>query len=250
MVTLSFQVSKGLLPPVISMCRYNHFSIPTMWNLVQPEGGKSPSPEYERLKATSSQIYDLILRMMYVRNKDESKIDDLTLYHNVKYTIAEMMRKSMLLSFTLLKNTPNMSFEQIFDKLGEDKDNIIHACQNGLAKCKDFTQFSSGQFPRCFRYGTSRDIENMEMDDGISNAIMLILMTGGQLMSVAHSKAYRKASSIHRRVPNDHLFGHVYSPSSSNGIRLTISRPGVNPNIDEGGIDVSPGYHTVISVTA
>ncbi len=45
------------------------------------------------------------------------------------------------------------------------------------------------------------------------------------------------------------FFGHTYRASSANGIRLMISPPGGSPNMDEQGVNISPGQFSLIAIT-
>ncbi len=237
-----FQVSKGLIPPDMTICNYNPFSVPTMWNLVQPEGHPSPSEEYDRVKRLSSALSSLGEVMTYVSGEGRT-IENLQLYKNVKSTWFRIADKDIL--FTLLTNTPNMTFDQIFDKVGGNQDDIIKECLTGRIMCNNFkpTAISSRLFPRCFQYAASRAKIATGFDDGISKGITFILMTPAKLMSLAYNISVKN-------IPNQHLFMNPESPLSSNGMRLTISHPATNPNIDDEGLDISPGFHTVVALTA
>ncbi len=118
---ICFQVPQGLKPPIISMCNYNPFSIPTMWNFVQPEEHPSPSPEFDKIKAAEKAL---------------SKFARIPFTENEHLTIMlaamgyKLYAKSTL--FTLLRNIPNMTFDQIFDKLGPRENHTIESCSNGI----------------------------------------------------------------------------------------------------------------------
>ncbi len=171
----SFQVPQGLKPPVISMCSYNPFSVPTMWNLVQSQTHQSPSPEFDKMIAVSKAV-------TYLLNIESGKNPEL----RKKFDAIDhkLMAKSVLL--TLLRNIPNMTFDQIFDKLGSKKNDIINYCRNGIKQknCTNITEISFSQFPKCFQYATSAQIEGnnktQEMKDGISNGVTFVLNTGVQ----------------------------------------------------------------------
>ncbi len=217
-----------------------------MWNLVQPDSHPSPSNGYDRVKKMSSTLSSLQQAMSNVFGEKRT-MATLPLYNNIMFTKYIIDGKNIL--FALLKNTPNITFDQIFDQIGGSQNDVIQTCQVQTAECSNFkpTTISSGLFPRCFRYSASHGMETNGFEDGISNGIIFIFMTGAQLMSQAYNKTV-----YYGRVPNWYLFTNSYFPSSSNGIRLTISHPSTNPNMDQEGLDISPGFHTVhvVALTA
>ncbi len=215
-----------------------------MWNFANPDGNSSPSEEYDRLKDISNALFSLRELMENIGFRVwEGTIENLQLYNNIQSIWYMIDDKDIL--FTLLKNTPNMTFDQIFDQVGSNQDDIIQECLAGGIICNNLKQItvSSALFPRCFQYAASRGNKTTGLDDGISKGITFFLMTPAKLMSVAYNISVKK-------IPNKHLFRNPQSPLSSNGIRLTISHPGTNSNIDEEGFDISPGFHTVVALTA
>ncbi len=237
---ICFQMPQGLNPPIISMCNYNPFSIPTMWNFVQTEEHPSPSPEFDKFKAVSNVLRNLLAMNFENNSEFETKFE----------TIGPKLY-AMSSLFTLLRNIPNMTFDQIFDKLGPKKNDTIELCTKGIKnkKCTNITEISFSQFPKCFQYATSADIESnnktKEMKDGISNGVTFVLNTGVQLSAKAFS-LFEDAGKESANV----LFGLAYKASSANGIRLMISPPGESPNIDEQGVNISPGQFSLIAITA
>ena len=241
------------MPPHLTLCSYQAFSIPTMWNMVQPEGHPSPSREYDITKTVYNALTNLRIPILeeykkVLLNEPTTVTSNVNLYDKMFSTVNQIDRSgSKTMLFTMLRNTPNTTFEKVIDKLAENLENVISYCTNGKAKCTNFTHLSVGPFPRCFRYDTSPDMGNEGFNDGITSGIQLVLLSAGQLMSLEYDKVSAITGKDH--VPNGHLFSNTFSPLSSNGIQLSISRPGVNPNIEEVGISISPGYYTLISVT-
>ncbi len=217
-----------------------------MWQLSQPPGNLSHSKEYDRLQNMYSALSSLqkVTTVFTSAPWKEKIIENLQLHDNILHTWASIDRKNML--FPLLKNMPNMTFDQIFDKVGGRQDDIIQDCLMGGILCNNFKPItiSSGLFPRCFRYATSKGMETRGFEDGISKGITFIFKPGAQLMSAGY---YQTVSPL--EAPK-FLFTNYRYPSSSNGIRLTTSHPSTNPNIDEEGFDISPGFHTVVALTA
>ena len=217
-----------------------------MWNLVQNDNTRGPSPEYNRLTAISSAMNNL--QGSYLEMKGDYELKDSDLYKNLA-SIYDKIGGTALL-FTLLRNVPNMTFGQIMDKVGHERKDIV-TCETN---CTNFTELGSGQFPRCFHYAMSESLGNDKFDDGISNGIQFLLMTGVQLMYKEFDRILTKGRAEESEgkfaVNNVHLFEDEWSPSSANGIRLTLSSPGISPSIDEKGINISPGYYTLISITA
>ncbi len=212
------------MPPHLTLCSYQAFSVPTMWNMVQPEGHPSPSREYDITKT----VYNALTNLRMVILEEFKKVllkepttvtSNVNLYNKMLSTFDQIGSTTML--FTMLRNTQNTTFEQVIDNLVDNRENVISYCTNGKAKCTNFTQLSAGPFPRCFRYDTSQDMANEEFNDGIPSGIQLVLMSAGQLMSLE----YDKVSAITDHVPNSRLFSNTFSPLSSNGIQLSITRP-------------------------
>ncbi len=221
-----------------------------MWNLAQPEGHSSPSEEYDTLQNMTSALVSLHQVMSDLRDSvigGGRIIENLQLYNNIQAIWYKIGLDGKGILFTLLKKTPNMTFDQIFDKVGGNLNDIIEDCWTEGIECNSFspTTMSSGLFPRCFRYATSKGMKTKGFEDGVSKGIMFIFKTGGQLMSVGQVK-----TADRWKVPNWYLFQNYKHPSSSNGIRLTINHPGANPNIDEESLDISPGFHTVVALTS
>ena len=222
-----------------------------MWNFVQPRGQPVPSEEYFKFKAVSSGM-----QMLGKLNTNFSIIEGGDTENNViansdlakKLSSIREALNSKATLFTLLRNVPNMTFDGIFDKLGSSRDNVIFECENERKKCGNFTQLSSGHFARCFQFATSALTNNTDLDDGISNGIRLILMTGMQLMSVAYRDASSNLADT-EQVPNMDLFDNALFPSSADGLKIIISSPGVRPNVDELGVDISPGYASSIAIS-
>ncbi len=157
-------------------------------------------------------------------------------------TIADQLG-SRALVFTLLRNTPNFTFDQIFEAVGPSLENTVVFCSDAGMNCTNITKFKAGHFSKCFDYATSQNnTRNTVSDEGISNAITLSLMSGLQLSSVAFQQF---SNSI-----NEHpLFENTFEPLSADGFRLMLSSPGVLPDIGQQGVDISTGQSTLIAIT-
>lgn len=218
-----------------------------MWNLVQPPGHPSPSLEYEVTTNVATALVELqhMYRDYHVYWDIPSKVTELDLYKNFDEIFSYITDKTVL--YTWLRNIPNMTFEQIMDKVGSRRKHIIHSCTYNRNDCANFTQFGSGQFPRCFHYDISAHEKNTQFEDEINSGITFLLMTGVQLMSVAF-KQIRSDHNTRFSMRHGELFEDVLSTVSANGIRLTINSQGAGHNVNQQGINLSPGYYTLVAI--
>ncbi len=137
-------------------------------------------------------------------------------------------------AFAILNSLPNTTFEDLFDDLGPSLDETVRHCSNGGIKCTNITERHTGHFPKCFEYASSEEgIHAKASDEGISNGINFVLMSGARLASQALEKA-----TLSYFFP---VFRNTFEPVSADGFRLMISHPDVMADIDEQGIDISPG---------
>ena len=149
---------------------------------------------------------------------------------------------SRAVTFALLSNIPNVTFDELFEALGPTLKETVWDCYNAGIQCTNFTQLHLGHFPKCFDYAVVSP-SNTVSDEGISNGLTLILMNGAKLASLAF-KRYR--SDLYYHFPG---FQNTLEPFSAEGIRLLFSSPGIMPDIDKKGITINPGHATLLALT-
>ena len=156
-----------------------------------------------------------------------------------KFALAKKRVKGRTMAFLFLRNIPTMTFKSVFDQVGQGLNDFIRYCDND-GKCNNITEVHSTHFPKYFGYNMLDNKPGPTVkSEGISHGVSLIFMSGGQFASVPLQG---------RRLVNS-FFANTYLPSSAAGIRITITAPGVRPSIDSQGLDISPGFSTLIAIT-
>ncbi len=227
-------------------------SVPVWWTLMSGELGEeyalsSPLGLLTEITDRMDELQELsfILHVCSETNCDQ----DLTNFGKKLVSIIQQLA-SKSFTFTLLRNIPNATFEEIFYELGPHYEDTIKHCTNAGQPCKKskIKRLHSGQFPICYDYPVQENkSSNMMSDEGISNGITFILNTGVQLGSAAFQAIMQKY-----QVDEPFAFAgfqNTLSPFSADGFRLMINSPGVMPNIDQQGINISPGFSTLIAIT-
>ncbi len=210
--------------------------------------------------STAFEIYSSITgfasRLLCVLDRQSKQCT--TEFNNESIENPELLRKLTAINddladhtlvYTLLKNVPNMTFEQLFEELGPSIQDTIIYCNNAGTICKNMTKVDTGYFPKCFTYATQDNIseimDNKLSEEGISNGLTMLIMVGTQLASEA----------LHEKFPQNNKvtlysdFMNTYLPFSANGIRLMIHIPEVVPNMDQAGININPGHSTLLAIT-
>ena len=233
-------------------------SVPVMWNIANGEDF-SEFMEYKVIQQLSNSILELetqaseekwrrINANEYFYDLEDGETDNVqnglgnnTLVDKLVSIVDQLGSRALL--FTLLRNTPNITFGEIFEKVGPDLDNTVVYCSNAGMNCTNVTKFHAGQFSKCFDYSTSQNnTRNTVSDEGIINGLTLLLMSGVQLASVA----FRQHSDL---IYDHPFFQNTLLPIAADGFRLMVSTPGVQPDLDQQGIDISPGQSTLIAIT-
>ncbi len=170
----------------------------------------------------------------------DTEVANHTLIKKLTFLTDEITDTSM--NFALAENIPGMTFEEMFEEIGPQKEDIIRYCSNARINCTNITQIQTGQFPKCFVYDTRQEILGHTMSEGISNGIRLVFLTGGKLASIQ----WREYSK-YVFVPSG--FDNTFQIKSADGITIMINSPGEKPDPDQQGITVSPGYLTLIALS-
>ena len=139
-----------------------------------------------------------------------------------------------------MQNIHDFTFEEIFDDIGPGLGDTIRHCSNAGFNCENITQIQSGMFSKCFVYDIKQQVPIS--DEGLSNGLNLIFMTGGNLASQAFLQ-YSNEVWIYTG------FQNAFRPYSADGMRIMINSPGEKPDATEQGINISPGYSTLIALT-
>ena len=224
-----------------------------MWNIAQCG---YELPDILRCSPTTQNVNTS--RALKIFNKIIATINGLRqirhrLFESPKQTINSDLLKKLIfikgemgrkpLTFTLLRNVPNTTFEQIFEELGPSLEDTIRYCKNAGMRCSNITKVHSALFPKCFVYATQENKTSNEVsDEGLDNGVSMVLMSGIRLAARAFTNY---SNSIYRNP----VFQNTWLPFSADGIRLIIHRPGVTPNIDQQGINLSPSQSTLIAIT-
>ncbi len=219
------------------------FSVPTMWKLTYPIKNEErrafdvfaiTSNRMTNLFNTAISCYD---NSSLCKDEEEGSAGIIGKLTSLKDDIG---KKSV--AYALLRNVPEMSFHDIFDELGHQQEDTIRNCSNNGIKCKGIDAIDSGLFPQCYQYETSENMAIQRIsDEGISSGVSFILMTAGQLGSLA-LKAEQQTFVFF-------AFDNTYSSYSADGMRLMITSPGEIPDMNERGINLSPGFSYLISMT-
>ncbi len=232
------------------MCNYMPLSVPVVWKLAELKS--MDSPEFTKLNAVvdgleqiesaialeEMKMFDLYGDKMY--EELDKKYKNNSFFHNLLYVTEDLASKALI--YSLLRNIPDMTFQHLFKKLGPSMNDTIRYCWNAGVHCFNITELQSGVFPKCFEYDTMGGKEGSKvMDEGISQGVSMIYMNGVQFADVGVKRVQIDSGYS--------LLNNTFTPYSSNGMRLMINPPGVQPTMSEQGIDISPGYHTLISLT-
>ncbi len=231
------------------------FSIPTMWKYTNaPPADENDISAFGILRTADVRVIGVAQMAEYcsmVPSSCNGTGETPGLIEKLRTIKDELGTKSIL--FSLLRNVPDKSFFDIFYDLGPAGSDTIRNCSNRGIKCKNFTLIDSGLFPECYEYFTSEKKDRFSMhrvsDEGISSGVNFILMTGTQLASQALREHNKRAANNGGDVMRLNSFDNTFSPYSSDGIRLMITSPGETPDMNERGINISPGSSILISIT-
>ena len=221
------------------MCNHQPYSVLGMW-LIDQDGVDSHSmlsKHIEILQSINGWGCMIDPRLTCFRQID-TDVANHTLIKKLTFIADEVTSNS--LSFALLQNIEGMTFEEIFEEIGPRKEETILYCSNAGINCENITQIQTGQFPKCFVYDTNQQIDG-HTDEGISNGLRLVLMTGGTLGSLAFKKYSDEVGVIIG-------FDNTFWPNSADGIKIMINSPGEKLDTDQ-GIVISPGYSTLIAIS-
>ncbi len=180
----------------------------------------------------------------WIRYKTGTNEKDKDLIHNLQAAGNMMSSKSVM--YTLLHNIPNKTFNDIFASVGARLEHTILYCNNAGSKCNNIKRMHTSLFPVCFQYNMLDSRPGPKVsDEGLSNGVSMVLAT-----SVGFASKVLESLDINQiETSSFSIFNSSYLPLSANGIRLTITSPGVQPSIDDEGFDISPGQSTLISIT-
>ncbi len=235
-----FQVAKGLKPPLLTMCNYQLLSVPMVWrDLV----GENPLPKttlsiFSAIYGSTNDLADLI---------SSDQFDNEVANHPLLMKLISIKEgiPSNLVAFPLFGNIQDMTFEEIFDDLGQHWEDTIRYCSNAGMNCTNITKTYSGEFPNCFVYDTKEQgTKDTVLDEGLSNGLTLILMTGGHLATLDF-----RARTLPDEISLNTGYANTFWPNSADGFRIMLSGPGEKPDMDEQGVNISPGSSTLIAVT-
>ncbi len=245
-----FQVAQGLVSPSLTLCGHNPLSVPALWNLSLDNHAANPSTALGKYRMVT-----LLLTLL----KDTANslcndgIRNVSQFNGKLCSIRKYLW-SRKLAFVLLRNVPNVPFDEIFRELGPSLHDTIKYCSNDGVSCENITKVSFGEFPNCFAYDMQKS--NELSDEGIAQGVTMVLLSGNELGSLGLTlpdniwvtDAINHLSGqqvIYRTLPG---FQNTYLPSSSDGMRLSLNTPGVMADIEKSGIEISPGYFTLVSI--
>ncbi len=245
------QISKGVLAPHITFCSYMPLSVPVWWKFVF--GDNFPlNTKLGIFEAIFTQVMNLQEQAFSLCTNTDCQVDGLIPGDKeFQQKLASILQQlgGKTLTFTLLRNIPNVNFDEIFNELGPRYEDTIKYCSNAQLPCDrtSMKKFRSGQFATCFDYNIQENkSSNVMSNEGLSYGTALILNTGVQLATVA-------LNQILKYYPYGPLvspgFQNAFSAFSAEGFRLMINSPGVMPNIDQQGVNIAPGQSTLISIT-
>ena len=196
-----FQVAKGLTPPYLTACSYLPLSVPSMWEILF---------NLEDITADTSSAFGMYMLITFVTYQLEqgamtnwcrqdidpglASLKDESGYSNVVDNLCSIQEElgSRHLALGMLRNLPNVTFHEVFDTLSPRSEDTIKYCSNGENSCRNIETLFPAQFPKCFGYNTlENNSSNSLSDEGISNGVTMVLMTGNQLAS-----AFKKAGKI------------------------------------------------------
>ncbi len=175
-------------------------------------------------------------------NFDGSILEDADLEYKL-YGLTDPLGGKPLV-YTLLGNIPDLTFDDIFEELGPRKEDTIKYCNNAGQACNmtSMRKVSSGQFPICFEYAVQENKESHLMsDEGISSGVTFILNTASIATDI-FLQTYEEPFPFAG-------FQNAFNPTSADGFRLLINSPGEAANIDQKGINISPGLSTMIAIS-
>ncbi len=229
------------------MCSYLPYSVPFMWKLSVGGGTVGEEEPVLDLSYYISILQDTLMIQTdddWIRYKTGTDEKDRELIHNLQPAGNMMSSKSVM--YTLLHNIPNKTFNDIFASVGASLEHTIQYCNNAGSKCNNIKRMHTSLFPVCYQYDMLDSRPGPKVsDEGLSNGVSMVLSS-----SVGFASKVLESVDINQLGKSSFsIFNSSYMPLSANGIRLTITSPGVQPSIDDGGFDVSPGQSTLISIT-
>ncbi len=193
-------MTTGVRPPQITVCPYLPLSIPVMWKLALNEEtlfrGIDTSTAFGKFYSIHLTIKQLafhsefackVLELPELANKstnsDESQSNNLDLVRNLCSIKDDLGNRAVTLG--LLRNVPNITYDNFLEELSPSADDTIMYCSNGGRKCNSYTKLNkSGHLLTCFTFDTQdMGISNGVVDDGISQGISMVLMSGTHLSS-------------------------------------------------------------------
>ncbi len=234
-------MATGLLPPHITICNYQALSVPVMWRLYTTQNNSHTSNELKTFENISQRLFGIQHITKGAENlntNDKWKDKLLSIRGDLDRTI----------TFTLLRNIPDMSAETIFDEIGPPMEDTIRYCSNSGRKCKNIKQLQYGNFPKCFNYDTAQNNTGKTLGNvGLTNGLTMVFNTGVQMSSVAVKRYFLNNMKKSWQTLQNPNFQNNFYPFAANGIRLMINSPGVKPDMDQQGINVIPGHSTLIA---
>ncbi len=176
-----------------------------------------------------------------------------SLFEKLIYIEQELASRE--LTFELLKNIPNVTFHQLIEELSPTIEDTVKYCTYSHNKCGKITKIHLPNFPNCFHYITpERNGANKVADEGITSGLNMVLMSGNHLAALILKLYQGPSGGDLARVGEKYIhllpaFQNTFLPSSSEGFRVRINIPGVTPDVAKRGIDISPGFSTLIAIT-
>ena len=201
-----FQIAKGMVPPQLTICNYQPFSVPVMWNIAHNTDTFPKLQIFNTIIATIDGLRQIRHSLENTRNgiqeqgrrrqrSRHKRSGDSDLLGKLIYIKGELGRKP--LTFTLLRNIHNTTFDQIFDELGPSLEDTIRYCTNAGITCANITKIHSALFPKCFVYSTQENKSNVEVsDEGIDNGVSLVLNSGVQLAAKAFNRDFYNLPAV------------------------------------------------------
>ncbi len=246
---LKLQIAQGLVSPHLTMCSYSPFSVSALWRLSLDNGYTYESTALGKYRVVTSLLVSLQVAARELCMDGKRNVSQF----NDKLCSIRKHLGSRELAFVLLRNVPNVPFDEIFQELGPSLHDTIKYCSNGEISCENITKVSFGRFPNCFAYNMQQS--NEFSDEGILQGVTMVLFSGNQLASLALTLPdniwvkdainYLSLDALHHTLPG---FQNTYLPSSSDAMRLSINIPGVMADVEKKGIEISPGYYTLVSI--
>ncbi len=256
------QVPKGMVHPKITFCNKKYMGLLGELSLAAIEGPtKEASDEFyklllhttgsrkksKRYRRTADDFRQLMIFLIALKHTF-SGLDNLTTNAKENETFREWEEVKSVLTDNWLVSTLlfNASGSESF-RLGviqQYLDMSFMLCHRGKTDCNaDFMeQFLSASYSGCHTYDPREGGELLESRvQGITNGITFVFLTGSKLIA-SQINSSRSAVS--------HLSNPLNALSGTEGVRLLIHAPNESFWPEHGGIDIAPGFSTLIGVTS